>query len=54
MILKEMLKQRIVVLKILTTMISMPKRRDLMDSKIIFDFSQMPDYMLESLKLGAK
>ena len=25
-----------------------------MDSKIIFDFSQMPDYMLESLKLGAK
>ena len=35
-------------------MISMSKRRDLMDSKIIFDFSQMPDYMLESLKLGAK
>jgi hypothetical protein len=54
MILKEILKQRIVVLKILTTMISMSKRRDLMDSKIIFDFSQMPDCMLESLKLGAK
>lgn len=25
-----------------------------MNSMIIFDFSQMPDYMLESLKLGAK
>ena len=25
-----------------------------MDSKVIFDFSQMPGYMLESLKLGTK
>ena len=25
-----------------------------MDSKIIFDFSQIPNYMQESLKIGAK